>query len=258
MGAFGKRTAGLWIGAAAMMLAQSCAAPGPRRGGVPCDERFDEIVLFPAMPGEALEIVGKLRIDLPRYRIRGLARIVYVPADHTARIDFRHSSLFGAIEEDVTLLVGDSLIIRDHTGGRRWGNDSSLALVKQETGCEIAPDDILAALLFKLPRCAELESAEVLWDGGDWRLKADWRGRRVELRGNAGRGFTDFKECFSGDAGCYTVTYGERTGEFVFSYPRWIRLRMEGGQERITFELVDIKSITMTPGMLETEEGGGR
>jgi hypothetical protein len=255
---FDRRTAALWTAVAAVALAQSCASLGPRGAEAPCDERFDEIVRFPAVPGEALEIVGKLRIDLSRYRIRGLARIVYVPVENTARIDFRHSSLFGAVEEDVTLLIGDSLVIEDRTGGRYIGNDSSLALVKQETGCDVAPDDILAALLFELPRCAEMESAAVVREGDDWRLRGDWRGRRLELRGNAGDGIVEFKECYAGHAGCYTVTYGERTTESALSYPRWIRLRREGAQERITFDLVDIKVITVTPGMFETEEAWAR
>lgn len=236
------------------MLAQSCAAPGPRRGGAPCDERYDEIVRVPAPPEAGFEMTGKLRVDLPRYRIRGLARIVYFPAEDAVRIDFRHSSLFGAIEEDATLLIGDSLVIEDHTRGRRFGNDSSLALVQEETGCAIGPADILAALLFGLPGCAEMDSATVSREGESWRLEGGWRGRRIEVRGKDGHGFVEFRECFAGRNGCFALTYGEPMTVPGLSYPRWIRLRREGGQERIAFELIEMKSIAIEPGMLETEE----
>jgi hypothetical protein len=37
-----------------------------------------------------------------------------------------------------------------------------------------------------------------------------------------------------------------------------MRLKREGGAERITFELVGIKAITMEPGMLDTEGTGER
>lgn len=42
------------------------------------------------------------------------------------------------------------------------------------------------------------------------------------------------------------------------SYPRWMRMKREGGAERITFDLVDIKAITVMQGMLETEGAGER
>ncbi len=196
MRAIGKGAAAFGI-AAAIALVQSCASLGPRRAEVPCDERF-EASLSPVKPGEGIEVVGTIRAELPRYRIRGIARIAYSPEEGAARIDFRHSSLFGAVEEEVTLLVGDSLVIHEPENGRFIGNDSSLALVREETGCEIAPDDILAVLLFAPPRCAAMESPVAEGGGEDWRLRARWRGRRIEMRGENDRGITEFKLCFGG------------------------------------------------------------
>ncbi len=231
----------------------SCAALGPRLAESPCDESFDAL-LDPEWAGEGVEVVGKIRIELSRYRIRGLARIVYSPADGAARIDFRHSSLFGAVEEDFTLLIDDDLLMQDRTRGRFIGDDSTRALVRRETGFDIGPDDMLAALLFAPPRCTEMESPEAELGGEEWRLRGEWRGRRIEMRGEAGRGIMEFKECFEGRAGCYTIAYGETVRGPGISYPKWIRLRREGATERITFELVELKALTMTPEMFETEE----
>lgn len=253
MRAFDREAAARWIAVAAIAIAPSCASLGPRRAAAPCDERFDAL-LAPVKAGDGIEVVGKIRVELPRYRIRGIARIAYSPGEGAARIDFRHSSLFGAVEEDVTLLVGDSLVIYGGESGSYIGNDSSLALVRQETGCEIVPDDILAALLFAPPRCTGMESAAAERGGAEWRLQALWRGRRIEMRGEDERGIAEFKQCFDGDAGCYTMTYGEPAVAAGLSYPRWIRLKREGGPERISFELVDIKALTVMAGMLETDE----
>jgi hypothetical protein len=252
MGTFAKRIAALLIPLALIALSQSCATFGPRRVAAPCDESF-EALLSPVKAGEGIEIVGKLRLDLSRYRVRGLVRIVYVPGEGEARIDFRYSSLFGALEEEVTILAGDSLVIYDRGGGKYLGNDSSLALVRDETGGEVAPDDILIALSLAFPRCAEMRSASVERSGEVWRLKADWRNRRIEMRGERGRGTQEFRQCFSGGGGCYTIFYGEPMISTNLAYPRWVRLRKDDGNGKATFELIEIKAITESPSTFEVE-----
>ncbi len=250
MKTFGSRVAALHVAFALIALTQSCAVFGPRRVEAPCDESF-EARISPVKAGEGIEIVGKLRLDLPRYRIRGLMRIAYSPGEGAARIDFRHSSLFGALEEDVTILAGDSLVIYDRESGEYLGNDSSLALVRGEMGEGIAPDDILIALLLAFPRCVEMRSASVERSGETWRLKADWRGRRIEIRGENGRGAHEFRQCLPGGAGCYTISYGNPMASSNLSYPRWVRLRRDSGNEKATFELIEIKTITESPSTFE-------
>lgn len=235
---------------AAISTAQSCATVGRHRVEVPCDESF-EALLSPVKAGEGIEIVGKLRLDLSRYRIRGIVRIVYSPAEGMARIDFRHSSLFGALEEEVTILAGDSLVIYDRESGEYLGNDSSLALVRKETGGDVAPDDMLIALLLSVPRCADMRSVSVTSSGEAWRLKADWRDRRIEMRGERGRGIHEFKQCLAGGAGCYTISCGEPMTAPNLAYPRWVRLRKDNGNGKAMLELVDIKTITTSPSMFE-------
>ncbi len=229
----------------AIALAQSCAAVRPGRIEAPCDEGF-EALLSPAHAGEGIEIVGKLRMDLSRGRVRGLMRIAYSPGEGMARIDFRHSSLFGALEEDVTILAGDSLVIYDRESGEYLGNDSSLALARDETGGAIEPDDILVALLLAFPRCAEMRSVSVVRSGETWRLRADWRNRRIDMRGDNGRGAHEFRQCFAGGAGCYTISYGEPVAASGLAYPRSVRLRKDNGTEKAVFELIEIKPLSET------------
>jgi len=250
MRTFGRRVAVLHITFALIALTQSCAVFGPRRVEAPCDESF-EALLSPVKAADGIEIVGKLRLDLSRYRIRGIMRVAYSPAEGLARIDFRHSSLFGAIEEDVTILAGDSLVIYNRESGTYLGNDSSLALIRGEIGGGIAPDDILIALLLAFPRCAEMQSASVERSGETWRLKADWRDRRIEMRGENGRGAHEFRQCFTGGAGCYTISYGTPMAASNLAYPRWVRLRRDNGGEKATFELIEIKATTESPSMLD-------
>ncbi len=227
----------------AIVLAQSCAVFGPSRIEAPCDESF-EALLSPARVGEGIEIVGKLRLDLSRGRVRGLMRIAYSPGEGMARIDFRHSSLFGALEEDVTILAGDSLVIYDRESGEYLGNDSSLAFVSDETGGALEPDDILIALLLAFPRCAEMRSVSVARSGETWRLKADWRDRRIEMRGGNGRGAHEFRQCFAGGAACYTISYGEPMVASNLAYPRSVRIRKDNGNEKAIFEVIEIKPLT--------------
>jgi hypothetical protein len=250
MGTSGRRIATLLVACAATALAQSCATLGPPRVEVPCDGRF-EALISPVSAGAGIEIVGKLRLDLPRYRVRGLARIAFSPQAGMARIDFRHSSLFGAIEEDVTVLAGDSLAMYDRGTGTYVGNDSSLALVRRETGGNVDGRDMLVALLLAAPRCAEMRSVSIAQSGDAWRLKAVWRDRPIEMKGERGRGIREFKQCLSGGSGCYTITYGEPATTGALSYPRWVRLRRDGGSERVTFELIEIKSDTIDTSIFE-------
>lgn len=229
---------------------QSCASFGPPRVAAPCDERFE--ALFPAIrTGEGLEIVGKVRMEIAQYRVRGILRITYSPRERAVRMDFRQSSLFGAIEEDVTMLAGDSLVIYDREHGRYWGNDSSLALVQEGVGERITSADILDALLFAFPRCAELGSAAVEYSGPLWHLKAVWRDRRIEMRGERGTGMRELKQCFAGEGHCYTIEYGHMVTSGDVGYPTWVRLSRENGDWGAFFELTDIKEVTASSSLYE-------
>jgi hypothetical protein len=159
------------------------------------------------------------------------------------RIDFHHSSLFGALQEDATLVIRDSLIIYDRETRRLFGADSSLAMLRGSVGAQIVPDDIIDALLLSVPLCRDLESPRYTKSGKGWKLEALWRGRRVEWVGDEETGLRTQRHCFAGGKPCYVIdyTYGAAAGGM--NYPKRIRLMREGGSESIAMEISDIEKI---------------
>jgi len=218
---------------------------------VPCDERYE--ALFPLAGDTAgVELVGKVRLDLPRYRLRGLCRIL-ASRDGMLRIDFRHSSLFGAVSEDVTMIAGTSLAIIDREDGGIIDGDSSLALLRQSAGAEVEPDDLLYALLLAVPRCADMRMPAVAESDSRWSVKALWRDRRIEIEGKRGEGPRRFRQCFGDEARCFVARYDRYDPDSGLLYPRRIRLSRDGGTERITLELTDIKLVMTSPDMFDIE-----
>lgn len=231
---------------------QSCASFRNVPRPISCDEQFE--ALFPSAGNiRGLEIVGKIRIELPQYRIRGLCRMLYSP-DEGLRIDFRHSSLFGALREDVTVLIGDSLVIYDRQEGRFVASDSARAILRRGIGESIEPDDILYALLLEIPRCSELEGRTVSGSGSRWELRARWRGRDIVIRGERGKGPREFRQCFAGSRRCYTITYDSYAAISGTRFPSRAWLEREHAAERIDFELTEIKEVEAFPSMFDPGE----
>jgi hypothetical protein len=220
---------------AVIAAGQSCAVFGPHREPSPCDERFE--ALLPARGGgEALEIVGTLRMDLARYRFRGFLRIVFSPEDRAARLDFRASNLFGTLEEDLTLLAGDGFVLYDRERGRYFDRDSTLAIIEDGIGERIMPRDLLGALLLALPRCSELQSAAVEYSRSGWKLKGLWGDRSIEIRGETRSGITEFKLALPGGANRYIV-----------------RLSREKGVGKAVFEITAVTEVTASGSLLGIE-----
>lgn len=172
------------------------------------------------------------------------------------RIDFSHSSLFGAVREDATLLIRDSLIIYDREAGRLLGPDSSLAVLRESVGAAITPDDIAQALLLAVPACAELEEPRLEKKGDLWALEAVWRGRRVEMKGKSGEGLRSARECFSGGGRCYLIDYTYARGAKGAGYPQWIRLSREGTSESVTLEVTAVTIVPVSASDFEIERVG--
>ncbi len=218
------------------MVMQSCGSASLKRSALSCSE--DDWVLE-EFRVPAIRAVGRVKIDLPKYRIRGICRIEFDGRDVLA-IDFKHSSLFGAYEEDALIrLSGGELTILDRERDRWFDTDSSLAMLTRGVGFDLYTDDLLYALLLALPECSDMTDPE-LWDGGDeWRLVGEWRGRRIELEGGEGRAIESFSFCPTGDMGCYTMSYRYDDGS---EYPNRISIARDSGRERITFDIVDRQS----------------
>ena len=219
---------------------QSCAKrPIERAASLPCGDALPE--LFSKGRGERhLHIRGRLRIDLPKYRVRGLCTIRSTPGGDI-RIDFHHSSLFGAYREDATIFLRDGeLGILDRGRGLFFGNDSTLALLRDNIGCEVFPEDIQLLLLLGTFACTEIGSPDVRFSGSDWSLSGVWRGRNVEIEGHGDGGPARLRYCWNHDTLCYTVSY-EYLDETPAAYPSGITVVREYGSERLVLNVRDVK-----------------
>lgn len=157
------------------MLISCAGLPSSRDviGGEPTERE----IRYPAV-GEGVEMVGTARVDLPRARLRGSCRVLFMPPG-SLRIDFRHASLFGAWREDATILVrGDSLLIFDRERGTLLDGPRAIELVAGHLEAPFRPGDLIAAFLFR----------EIVPEGdGRWledengRLSGRMEGRRVYL-----------------------------------------------------------------------------
>ncbi|MGD1049347.1 MAG: hypothetical protein ABR899_11420, partial [Candidatus Krumholzibacteriaceae bacterium] len=131
--------------------------------------------------------------------------------------------------------------------------DSSLALVEEGMGERLTSADILGVLLFAFPRCAELRSAAVEYSGSLWHLKAVWRDRRIEMRGERGTGMREFEQCFPAGGRCCTIEYGHMVTSRDVGYPAWVRLSRENGDGGAFFELTAIKEVKLSSSLYETD-----
>ena len=227
--------------AAAAITASSCAVTGRRAAPVPCADEHLSCLPFGAS-GPGCEISGRVRIELPRYRFRGLCRVVHAEGGRL-RIDFEHSSLFGAVRERITILAGDSLVIYREGGDRSIAGDEALDIVAEGLGERIEADDLLYALLLAFPRCADAAGASLARGGGGYEFRGDWRGREIELRCDGEKGARYFEQRFAGSGRRYILRYEGLVPVGERSYPRHLRLSRDGGPEKISMEVIDIKII---------------
>ncbi len=231
--------------AAAALAAQSCAFAGRGAAPVPCNDAHLALLPF-AGPAPGCEITGRIRIELPRYRFRGLCRILH-DGRGRLRIDFEHSSLFGAIHERITVLAGDSLVIYDHGSGAWAAGDSALAVASEGLGAPVLSDDLLYTLLLAAPRCHDMADPALERRGADLALRGAWRGREVELRCDGDKGPRYFKQCFTYPHRCFILEYEGDVPAGSSRYPRRIRLRREDGPERVSMEVVAVKIVNPDP-----------
>ena len=220
-----------------MTITGSCAAP-LRHGTVrPCSGELDA-PFSPYGLERHVSIVGRAKIVLPKYRIRGICRIRSEPSGGLV-VDFEHSSLFGAYREDATIMLdGGKLLIIDRERGRMYDNDASLSILGSELAFQLFPDDIRYALLLDVPECTEIEGLVVDSDDGRWRLAGEWRGRNIVMEGRGGYGPDRLTLCTKDKNNCYMISYKHnRDG----TYPRGMEIVKEGGEERIYLEIIDVE-----------------
>lgn len=187
----------------------------------------ESIIRYPELPSEGLFVItSKVRIDLPKYRVRGSCRITRFP-DGSLQVDFLHSSLFGSYREDATIYIeGESIVIQDHERGKVYDNETTLSLLEEHFGFRIYADDLAYLLLL----------AEVSDSG-------DWRGRKLVLDCGENGLPVRFRQCMITSTICYDTKY--KYGKYP-GYPEKIVIENESGPERVSIEVTEVKEEVLT------------
>ena len=226
------------------VIAVSCAVPAQYKSTPPCSGGLDA-PFSPYGEGRYVSIFGRAKIVMPKYRVRGICRIQSEPSGALV-VDFEHSSLFGAYREDATIRLEEGeLLIFDRERGRMYDNDASLSILGSELTFELFPDDIRYVMLFAVPDCNSIEGLVVDSDDGRWRFTGEWRGRNIEMEGRGGYGPERLTLCSKDRDDCYTISYKQARGGV---YPSGLELVREGGEERISLEIIDVQFSSLLGG----------
>ena len=212
----------------------SCAGERPAAPleAEPAAREADRFNVPAVREGEPFEVSARVRIDLPRYRVRGACGL-YWSGDGFLQLDFDHSSLFGALREEATILVGDGRIAI-HDGRRETvvEDGEALAVLADHLDLEVFADDLVYLLLLRPMSLEKGRAVEVERRGADLTVRGVWRGRRVEISGPAGLPPRRIRVVSSGGVG-YETRYGYPRGE-PGGYPERIVCERMGGGGRIS------------------------
>lgn len=225
------------------LILGSCANSPPAGQLLPEDD--DALsALFPpqaSLSDDDIEITARVRLDLPKYRIKGTCAIFRSP-DGSVQIDFVHTSLFGSYREDATIrIAGDSITLQDNERGTFMGSKETLAHLSRHFEFEVIPDDVIVFLLLGAPRREDLVNARVSVSGGRRTLAGEWWGRQLEIESEDGRGPLRLRICTVDGNGCYESRYGyESTGRFE-GYPKRMICEKLGGSERLSLTVETVR-----------------
>ena len=203
----------------------------------------DARIRYPALPLEDVFIMtSRVRIDLPKYRVRGSCKIVRYP-DGSLQVDFLHSSLFGSYREDATIYIdGKSIVIQDHERGKLYDNETTLSLLEEHFGFRVHADDIAYLLLLAEPPDDEGTKAGTATGKGSADRGA-WRGRNLSVTYGENGLPASFRQCTIVTSICYNTRYGY--GKYP-GYPEKIVIENESGPERVVLEITEIKEEVLT------------
>jgi hypothetical protein len=236
-----------------LIIIGSCSNAPPAGKLMPVgDDALAEI--FPPQATESaeqIEIISRLRLELPRYRIKGTCAIYRSP-DGSLEIDFVHSSLFGSYREDATIRVaGDSVTIQDHERGTFMGSRETLEHLSRHFEFDVIPEDLAVFLLLGAPRPEDLANTRVSVSGGNRTLAGEWMGRQFEIESGDGRGPIRMKICAADGSGCYEARYRYDSKERFGGYPERMICEKMGGSERfsMTVEVVRRSGDSRDPDM---------
>lgn len=191
----------------------------------------------------SLEIAARVRVELPRYRLRGTCGIFWSP-DGFLQVDFDHSSLFGSYREEATITVTDGrLTIQDHRRGTILEEPETVELLAEQFGLEVRGDDLVYLLLL-LPLRLDESGPVMVEKRGDGMLtvRGRWRGRDVEISGHRGEGVRRLRMCGPGGV-CYDTRYAYAPGGEPTRYPQRIVCERHGDGRRISLTIESVRRV---------------
>ena len=198
----------------------------------------DHYVIPVTAKGNEYVITGKVRLDLPEYRVRGSCRIHY-DGDAGVQVDFLHSSIFGSYREDATLYISEKdLVIYDHERDEVWDTGSSLDALERHFGFPIFSADIITLLLFSEP---DIIDKSIGYDGDEWETAGRWRGREAVIKGKEGLGPVEISLCGIDGTPCCMVRYKYKEWDGAGWYPEKIVFEQEYGPARLSLSVSDIE-----------------
>ncbi|MDD3642167.1 MAG: hypothetical protein PHQ19_01700 [Candidatus Krumholzibacteria bacterium] len=220
-----------------ILVTVSCAVrkPGSRVEAADGAEQTPRFAVPGGSPPHPREISARVRIELPRYRVRGICG-VHWSGDGFLQVDFDHSSLFGALRREATILIGGgSIEIRDDSRGEVVRDEEALAMLGDQLGIEVCADDIVYLLLLLPLPLGEEGPVEVERRGDEVAVRGLWRGRAVEIAGPPGLPPRRLRVISAGGIG-YETRYGYPKGA-PDAYPERIVFERTGGGGRISLTI---------------------
>ncbi len=225
-----------------LLVAVSCADSPPSGEPLPSDDGA-LAALFPpqaSVSDAQFEIMARVRLDLPKYRVKGTCAIFRSP-DGSVQIDFVHSSLFGSYREDASIFVtSDSIAIQDHERGIFRGSGETLAHLSEHFEFDIVPEDVIVFMLLGTPVLEDLVDARLSVSDGKWVIEGQWRERQLRIEGEEGRGPALLRICSVDGKGCYEARYRYESGVRFGGYPEKIVCERKGGSERLSLTVESV------------------
>jgi len=228
----------LFIIIVSVLVSYSCASKGTKpRSLIELPSRFPVIINIP--PNSDVSLRGRLRAELPKYRVKGILQI-YCSREGSIRIDFHHSSLMGAYEENYTLLISEGTIyLYDRMREVLYRGEEVLELLSNALGTNVYVDDLPVILLFKNLESVVERSIDSKGMEGKWKVEGTFRGRNITIKGT--KHVESIEQCI--DKKCYIARYMRYRDTGTFIYPFYMVLTKKPGTEKLTFKVSNVEIV---------------
>ncbi|HSG28267.1 MAG TPA: hypothetical protein VLA34_07285 [Candidatus Krumholzibacterium sp.] len=224
-----------------LLMLAACARPYHETPAALSGPRI--VPSYPAVSGDHdLVMTGSVRIDLPKYRVRGSCGITRF-SDGLVMIEFVHSSLFGSYREEATIYVEDGrMTIHDLRRAEVWDDGEAAAMLSENLGIEVFPDDIPEILLLAALQ-PDAGAGDYGTNDGRCRMKGRWRGRDLSVElDDSGRRIM-MQVCADGRTACYQIKYGYKDDSLL---PEKIVISNLAGPERLSLVITGVVEESLT------------